>query len=374
MNRLCKVYFFLGAMTALISVSGIYYYENSNEKYTTPMTNEQYFVKKGDIKISISAIGYIEPENYVDVGGEVNGRLLKLLVDQGDFVEKDSLIALIDPSLAEDQVREAKATLDYLKATLSERIHKQKLARTEMLRNKRLYHKGIISEIDYLRIETSSKVADSQLNSINAQIKQAIASLSQAETNLDRTKIYAPISGVVLNILIRAGQIINTNSNTPILMRIANLENMIVRVKISEADINKINTNMIAQFTLLGYPDKIFSGKIFNIIPYPNVNNNVVSYDALFKVDNKDYFLKPNMTAQVVIVVKKAQNVNIIPINAIKRIPNKSKKAIVVLYDKKNDTYTYKQIEVGIQSREYIEVVSGLTCEDIICAKWRTLE
>ena len=100
----------------------------------------------------------------------------------------------------------------------------------------------------------------------------------------------------------------------------------------------------------------------------------MVSYDALFKVDNKDYFLKPNMTAQVVIVVKKAQNVNIIPINAIKRIPNKSKKAIVVLYDKKNDTYTYKQIEVGIQSREYIEVVSGLTCEDIICAKWRTLE
>src|SRR5690606_23633523 len=157
-----------------------------------------------------------------------------------------------------------------------------------------------------------------------SQIEQTESSLKGDEVTLSYTNIYAPISGTVVQLLAKQGQTLNANQITPIILRIADLSTMTVWTQVSEADIPKLELGMPAYFTILGNPDQRWSGTLRQILPTPEIINNVVLYTALFDVPNPDHKLMTQMSAQVFFVSASAQDVVIAPVSALRPVDEKA--------------------------------------------------
>ena len=223
-------------------------------------------VKKGDLNITVSATGYLEPLEEVDVGTEVSGTIEKVLVDYNDPVKKGQLLAQMDTTKYKSAVDRAGAALLSAKATLENA--KAELFRTETTvnRNKTLREntKGALpSQSDWDAAWAAYLSAKAQVDNANAQIEQAEHSLVSAKYDLERTSIYSPIEGIVLNRNIDPGQTVAASFQTPVLFTIAkDLRKMELQVSIDEADIAKVRAGQHATFTVDAYPDAVFNGTI----------------------------------------------------------------------------------------------------------------
>jgi macrolide-specific efflux system membrane fusion protein len=193
-----------------------------------------------------------------------------------------------------------------------------------------LVEKGAATAQALEQSQSDLKSAQATLTSISAQIEKTEQTLVSDQADLNHTAITAPISGLVISPtssvygttwtkqdIAHQGQILNNKSNAPILLRLANLDNMIVRAQVSEADVAKLRTGMPTYFTTLGRPNRRVSGKLDTIEPTPELINGAIFYDALFQVANPDHKLLPQMTAQVFFVVGQASDAVTVPITAL---------------------------------------------------------
>src|ERR1035438_5561027 len=240
-------------------------------------------VERGDIESTVVAAGVLQPINYVDVGAQTSGKLKSLKVKRGDQVVVDQLLAEIDPVLADTALTAANATLENM---TSQRALKQaQLALTKVLRdrNEELFTQTIISRNDRDVTRTNYDVAAADVASLSAQMKQAAAAVDTAKANLGYTKITAPMAGEVVSISMLEGQTLNANQQAPTILRIADLSTMTVWAQVSEADIIRVKLGQDVYFTVLGGPRR-WNGKVRQILPSPELINNVVFYD----VDRKD--------------------------------------------------------------------------------------
>ena len=183
--------------------------------------------------------------------------------------------------------------------------------------------------------------------------------------NLGFTQIFAPMAGTVDNVIAKPGQTLNANQQAPLLLRIADLDTMTVNTQVSEADVPRLKIGMDAYFTTLGQPNRRRTGKLRQILPTPEVVNNVVLYPSLFDVDNPKHDLLPQMSAQVFFVVGRAENVPLVPLSAIKRVPRtRNQFTVMVVAGGATDERT---IEIGVNNRVMAEVKSGLKAgEEIV--------
>src|SRR3546814_869637 len=165
--------------------------------------------------------------------------------------------------------------------------------------------------------EAALRSATAQVAAIEAQVRQTESTLRGDEANLGYTKIYAPIAGTVVSQSAQQGQTLNANQQAPIIVQIADLSTMTVQAQVSEADIGKLRVGMEAYFTTLGAPDRRRTGTLRQILPTPEVVNNVVLYDALFDVPNPTGDLMTQMTAQVFFVSAAARDVMLVPVAAL---------------------------------------------------------
>jgi macrolide-specific efflux system membrane fusion protein len=259
-------------------------------------------VSRGDLEDAVTALGALQPRDYVDIGDEVK---------QGD------LLAELDPAVYVSRVEADRASLDNLRAQREERIAQRRLADQQFRRQSGLMKAKATSEEAYQSAEAALKVADAQIAAITAQIAQTESNLRGNEANLGYTKIYAPMTGTVVSVSARQGQTLNANQSAPIVLRIADLDTMTVWTQVSEADIGRLEIGMPAYFTTLGYGDRRWGGKLRQVLPTPEVVNNVVLYNALFDVANPGQVLKPQMTAQVFFVRASAQDVLTVPVAAL---------------------------------------------------------
>lgn len=278
-------------------------------------------VVRSTVENSIGSLGTLEPKDYVDVGTQVSGQLDQLLVEIGDAVEKDQLLAEIDATVYESRVRNARSTLINVEAQLRLQKAELELAKTRARRNENLFAANAISRDSLLASQTELEVGEARIASLQAQLDSAAASLDGDLANLSYTKIYAPMSGTVVNASAIAGQTINASQTAPTIVRIANLDTMTVRAQVSEADVVQIQPGMPVYFTTLGMPDRRWQAQVRKVLPTPEIVNNVVLYNVLIDVDNSDRALMTSMTTQVFFVKDRAENTLIIPSTALRKPP-----------------------------------------------------
>ncbi len=358
---------FIGLAALLIIIAGGWYYygrsaQNSGRERLRPVA-----VTHGTIEDVVTAQGKLEPNQYVDVGTQVSGQLKKIYVQIGDAVQKGQLVAEIDPRVYQSQVEATEAHIASLKAQLAQQRAAAVLAEQNLTRNQNLIKTDAVSRQALEETQSQAAVAEAQVQSIAAQIKESESNLKGIQTNLGFTKIYAPMSGTVTTMPAREGQTLNANQTAPVVLQVANLDLMTVRAQVAEADVPRLKEGMPAYFTTLGNNERRWQGKVRQIQPAPEVVNDVVLYDVLIDVKNEGRQLRTGSTTQVFFILGKADNATIVPAEALtRRAPEKDNdkgKAYRVTVAARADGGKGEEriIHVGLVTRAQAQVTDGLT-------------
>ena len=279
-------------------------------------------IKRCTITQVVEASGTINPVNLVSVGSTVSGLIKEIYVDFNSEVKKGQILAQIDPANFQASVDQATAQINNAEANLAKLNAVTEMSRKTYTRYKNLYAKNFIakSELDQAESDYLSNLA--QIASAKAQISQARATLNTAMTNLGYTKIVAPVDGTVISREINLGQPVAASFQAPELFTIAqDLTKMQIEVNVSEADIGKVKEGQNVTYTLDGYPDNNFNGKVTQVRISPTTVSNVVTYVVIVDVNNEDLKLVPGMTANVSIITEKSENVLCAPNIALKFTP-----------------------------------------------------
>ena len=320
-------------------------------------------VTRGDIEDTVVAAGVIQPLSYVDVGAQTSGVLESLKVNRGDQVKKNQLLAVIDPILADTALTSANAALANITSQRSMKNDALTLARAQNDRNEKLFREGFIAAQDLDITQSALAVASSDVASLSDQMKVATAAVNTAKANVGYTKITAPMAGEVVSISLLEGQTLNANQSAPTILRIADISTVTVCAQVSEADIVQVKPGQDVYFTVLDSPRR-WNGKIRQILPTPELINNVVFYDVLFDIPNPDRALDIQMTAQVFIVLEQAKDALLVPLAAIGDAAEGAKTTVQVL--KAHGVVEKRAVTIGIKSEISAEVTSGLKEKELV--------
>jgi macrolide-specific efflux system membrane fusion protein len=351
-----------GFTVATLTVGGWYWYASTAQS-SQGVVVQPIVVRRGNIEEVVTSQGKLEAKQYVDVGTQVSGQLKVIHVDIGDSVAKGQLLAEIDPRVYQSQVEAGEARLNSLRAQLNQQKAEAVLADQNLQRNRNLIAVNAVSQQALQETESQAAVAKAQVESIVAQIQETESNLKGSRTNLSYTKIYAPMAGTVTTLPTKEGQTLNANQTAPTVLQVANLDTMTVRAQVAEADVSRIKINMPAYFTTLGNNERRWPGKVRQILPTPQIVNDVVLYDVLIDVKNQEHMLMTGMTTQVFFVLGKAENALVVPAEVLtRRAPredNEKGKAfrVAVMTEKGREP---RLIRVGLQTRTQAEVVDGL--------------
>lgn len=337
-------------------------------------------VDQGPIVQRVSANGTLNPVELVNVGTQVSGTVLRLHADFNQPVKAGQLLAELDPAILEAQIRQSEANLASARATL----HNAELV---LRRNENLKAKGYVSDgaLDVFRkdVETAS-----------AQVRQTEAQLARDQTNLGYSKVRSPIDGIVVNRGIDVGQTVAASFQTPTLFQIArDLRRMQIDTSVSEADVGAIKEGQPVRFTVDAFREQDFSAQVRMIRLNPTTQQNVVTYNVVINVDNKDGILLPGMTAQVAIVTNRKADVLRVPAAALRfrppelaadaatpaasgppekgrgRGPSQAPRVYVI---GEADALVPKEIKTGISDGRFTEVLSGLAAGDEVVTRAAT--
>jgi HlyD family secretion protein len=305
-------------LTAAVASAGYMYFrkENGGAAYRTAK------VEKGEIVDAITATGNINAVTTVSVGSQVSGTLQQIFVDFNSRVRKGQVIALIDPRLLEASATQARASVDNAKAALDRaQVGVIDTERTNR-RNRELVKDGFVAQADVDASQTVWEQALAQKRSAEAALQQAEGALRVAMTNLAYATIRSPVDGIVISRNVDVGQTVAASFQTPTLFSIAqDLTKMQVDTNVDESDIGRAAVGQNVTFTVDAWPEKTFTGTVTQVRNSPIVTQNVVTYNVVVRVDNRDLLLKPGMTANVSIEVKKFADVLKVPNAALRFRP-----------------------------------------------------
>ncbi|HEF3584214.1 TPA: efflux RND transporter periplasmic adaptor subunit [Campylobacter coli] len=355
----------IAVILALFGVGAYFIFFNDNEKITY-LTQK---VKKIDISQTIEAVGKVYAKDQVDVGAQVSGQIIKLYVDVGSHVKQGDLIAQIDKDKQQNDLDITKAQLESAKANLESKKVALEIASKQYQREQKLYA-AKASSLENLEIQKNNYYSlKASVAELNAQVIQLEITLKNAKKDLDYTTITAPIDGVVINVAVDEGQTVNANQNTPTIVRIANLDEMEIKMEIAEADVNKIKIGTELEFSLLNDPQKTYRASIASIDPADtevsdssssyssssSSSSNAIYYYAKFYVQNKDNFLRIGMSIQNEIVIASVKDVIAVPTYAIK---NDAKGYYVEILQ--NQKAVKKYVKFGIKDSINTQILEGV--------------
>jgi membrane fusion protein, macrolide-specific efflux system len=315
-------------------------------------------IGRGDIENTVTALGTIQPKDYVDVGAQVSGQLKRVLVEVGERVSQGQPMAEIDPTIYETRVRADRAKLIDLEAQRQQQDAEHALAKLQNERNERLFKSNAVSRDALDTSRAQVKIIQAKLASLGAQMTQAQSTLESDQASLSYTKINAPMAGTVVSQTALEGQTLNTNQSAPTIARVANLDTMTVKAQVAEADVVKLQAGAPVYFTTLGMPERRWRSTVRQILPTPETVNDVVLYSVLVDIDNPDGALMTSMTAQVFFVLGEAQNVPVVPIAALRGKAEGANRLVQVLTPEGPQS---RRVTLGLSNRSQAQIVSGLT-------------
>ncbi len=300
-------------------------------------------VKYGDLVATISATGTVEPEEVVDVGAQVAGKIVAFGKDQegrpidyGSRIEEGMVLAQIDDSLyaadvaqVQAQVEQAKAAVQRAEADLGQLQARLFQAERDWNRARKLGPSDALAQSDFDAAQSAYQVAQANLAVGKAAIVQARASVAQAEANLRRAQqnldyctIKSPVKGVIIDRRVNIGQTVVASLNAPSLFLIAkDLRRMQVWVAVNEADIGSIHPGQPVNFTVDAFPGEVFQGEVGKVRLNATMTQNVVTYTVEVITDNSSGKLLPYLTANAKFLVSERHNVLLVPNAALRWVP-----------------------------------------------------
>ena len=390
-------------------------------------------VERGDIVATVQAAGTLNALVMVDVGSQISGQIKQLYADFNSPVSKGEVIARVEPEIYEAKLAQAQAELEMAEtmvavqraqierdrastesAKAAQESAKAQTTRAEvalddatqeMQRKRPLVQNNIVSAAEWEKVqnahksalaqltasraselsqtaaigaaEAALKMAEAQLTNTLAQVKQKQAVLRQAQIDVDRTYIRAPVTGTVVNRAVSSGQTVAASLQTPTLFTIAqDLTQMQVEASVVEADVSRFEIGQPVSFTVDAYPERRFSGTVKQIRKAPQIVQNIVTYVAVISAKNPEQVLLPGMTANLRVVVAKRDDVLTVPNAALRFRPGQvddERKGLVgqaeaaeqpgisgrVFVLDRNGQPTPLQLRLGITDGRVTEVLSG---------------
>ena len=330
-----------------------------------------------NIDQSIEAVGEVYAKEQVDVGAQVSGQITKLYVQIGDKVKAGDLIAQIDKDKQQNDLDITKAQLASTKANLESKKVALEIASSQYQREQKLYSNKATSLENLETLKNNFYGLKASVADLNAQVVQLEITLKNAEKDLGYTTITAPMDGIIINVAVDEGQTVNANQSTPTIVKIANLDEMEIRMEIAEADVSKIKVGTAVKFSILNDPEKKYEAKISSIDPANTTTSdaksnssssstsssstNAIYYYAKVFVKNRDNFLRIGMSVENSIVIKSAPNALAVPTYAIKN--DKGGYFVELL---RGGQIIKSYVKIGIKDSINTQILDGVSENDLL--------
>lgn len=325
-------------LAGLLIALGYFFFGRGDGAKTRYITQE---VSRGDLTVTVTATGNLEPRNQVDIGSELSGTMRKVYVDVNDVVKAGQVLAELDTTRLNAQVLQAQSSLQAAEARLVQSTASVKEARANyqrLLKVRELSNNKIPSQQDMDVAESTAARAEADVAAAKASVAQARASLETVRTDLSKTEIRSPINGVVLVRSVEEGQTVAASLQAPILFTLAeDLKKMELHVAVDEADVGSVEVGQKATFTVDAFANRAFSAHITQVHFASNntqkstssssstassaTSTGVVTYETVLEVDNSELLLRPGMTATAEIVTTSIQDALLIPNAALRFTP-----------------------------------------------------
>jgi len=306
------------------AVAGTYFWQLKSKNNAAP-TYVTSPASKGNLTLSVSANGTLQPTRSVSIGSELSGTVLRVLVDVNDKVKKGQVLVELDTAKLNDQVARSRASLGSATAMVAQAVATASEARGNLSRLEtvaRLSGGKVPSQAELETARASLERALAQEASARANVTEVRATLSTDETNLSKASIRSPIDGVVLTRTVDPGNAVAASLQAVTLFNVAeNLSQLRLQVNVDEADVGSVKVGQKASFTVSAYPARKYPATITRVAYGSTITDNVVTYVTYLDVDNTDLSLRPGMTAASTITSTERQGVLLVPNTALRFKP-----------------------------------------------------
>ena len=360
-----KYHFLIPGTIALISLASCE--EKSNMELDT------YEVQPTSLSEVVTATGTMESVTQVNVGTQVTGIIEHLYVDYNDHVTKGQLLAELEKTLLDSDLKSADANMASAKASYE-------YAKANFERDKKLHDEQLISDYEFQTSQRDYDVA-------RLSYEKSVADRVRAAKNLNYAEIYSPIDGIVISREVEVGQTVVSSMNVADLYVIADLENMQVVGNVDEADIGQVKTGQRVTFTVDAYPDDVFKGTVTQVRLNPTTTSNVVTYEVIVNAPNPDLKLIPGMTANLTIYTLEINDVLAVPMKALKFEPlppedeeSNLPKPVPLTSPGKNTVWIEKdgklvetEVTLGVSNNIYQQILSGLAPGEKVALQYQEI-
>ncbi len=404
-NSKKKKFFIFGILALIVAVVLVVVLKSRGEKIISVQVEK---VTRRTITQVVSANGSINPVDQVILRPEVNGEIVALPVQEGDFVKKGQLLVRIKPDIYIAQKKRAKANLDAAKAQLKVRKANLDKVKAEFERVKKLFEKGLASEAEFETAKANYLQNQGSYEAQKSAVIQAKESLKEAEENLAKTEIDAPFDGTItaLNVELSERVLGSSFSQGTHLMTVADLSKMEATVDVDENDVVLLNLNDSADVKIDAFGERIFHGIVTQIgnsavTTGTNSQEQVVNFKVKIKLLDLDKNLRPGMSCDAEIKTETRENVLAVPIQSVttrlpkfegkkgkrsfsgkgRKIDNNKKfskkekeKPVEVVFVVKKDTAVMRRVKTGISDDSYIEILKGVKeGEKVVSGPYRAI-
>lgn len=309
----------------VLSGVGYYFWLASAARKATPV-----FVTapaaKGDLTLTVSANGTLQPTRSVSIGSELSGTVLRVLVDVNDRVKKGQVLVELDTAKLNDQVTRSRAALSAAQAQVAQAVATVRETQAALGRLEevaRLSGGKVPSKAELDAGRATLARAQAAELSARASVVQAQATVSTDETNLSKASIRSPTDGVVLTRTVDPGNAVAASLQAVTLFTVAeDLSKLRLQVNVDEADVGTVKVGQRARFTVSAYPARKYPATITRVAFGSTITENVVTYITYMDVDNKDLSLRPGMTASATITSTELKDVLLVPNTALRFSPS----------------------------------------------------
>jgi HlyD family secretion protein len=369
-----------------------------NQRERGPEVRTEEVARRNLVSI-VTASGFIQPKQKVDISSDISGRVTDLYVEEGQWVDRGDLLLRIDPTSYEANVRRATASVAQARAQAAQARANLLRAEGELTRAEHLGPQNLISPADLEQARTQMMVTQAQMEAAEHGVAQAEASLSEANEQLRKTTISAPMSGHVIRLNIEVGEtaVVGTMNNAgSLLITIADLSEMEAWVRVGETDIPAISLGDSAVIRIDAYPDKVFSGRVSQIansaVNAPSASTSgqtaqAIDFEVVVALDTPPSDLRPDLTATADVITATREQVIAVPIIAVtvrdengkifrgtEQVtggavrPDSVSAEVEGVFVLRDDTPEWVPITVGIVSDWYFEVLDGLVGGETVIA------
>jgi HlyD family secretion protein len=342
----------------------------------------------------------IQPETMVKINAEVSGEITSLPVKEGDRVKKGELLVRIKPDQYQAQVDRAEAGLQSARASLNLQKANLEKAESEYKRAQELYEKKLLSDQEFIAAKTAYNASKSQNESAQAGVRQAEASLRDAKESLNKTAIYSPMTGTISQLISELGERVSGSGFTQgtQIMTVADLSMMEARVDVGENDIITISIGDTARITIDAYPDKKFTGVVYEIANTAKskglgTQEEVTNFEVKIRILNKDIALRPGMSMTADIETETKRNVLSVPIQSVTtRAPKgaegekpkeenqqgpglaMNEKPVECVFIVDGGKAKMMPVKRGINDEGYVEIITGMTQDaEIVSGSYKAI-